>query len=139
MVWKPDFTSLRAEQVANLSPVNCLTKLINLVRHRQSVKSILHICGSASSLALVNHLLEFLLGDCTITLALTGSIEEKDLSEKTRTSVNIVAFAGILEASGKPDSPFGSTDVTIVDLADLGASVFSVSLTTLMTLVGDGG
>ncbi|KAL7625333.1 hypothetical protein AAE478_004549 [Parahypoxylon ruwenzoriense] len=121
--WKPDIKSLRRDDFMKLwpaisSPTERLAKYVELISHRQAVRTAFIIAhASAPIQTLIDVILDTLADSVTVTLGLTAGNQEQeqkaDLSERAQTRVSVTSLGDKPESW--LDQGSGPYDLVLVD------------------------
>lgn len=119
--WKPDIETLRNEDMGLLWPgvssdVEKLSKLVDLIAHRQKISSIMIVVpvSTPTTEALVDAILEAIPVDAAVTLGITtGSQEDVVLSDSVRLRIQIATLG--IDAGNWAKASNGPHDLVVVD------------------------
>ncbi|KAI3326287.1 ketoacyl-synt-domain-containing protein [Xylariaceae sp. AK1471] len=128
--WKPDIETISPDSVLR---TDCLTDLVELVCHKQPIKSTL-ICGSPSS-SVVRSTLEILPKSCSVTVGFSGEQQispiDETLQDRITIKVSPEEWSTSLESS--------HFDLLIADYSDLENSNATLEVDALIPLLNTGG
>ncbi|KAI1425016.1 hypothetical protein F5Y12DRAFT_749302 [Xylaria sp. FL1777] len=130
LTWKPDIEALSSKTALEL---NSLTDLVELVCHKQAVKSVV-ICGSPAP-SVTESLLAILPKSCFITIGLDGEQQAPQINQHLQERVTIKTSPEGW-STGVKGSQF---DLLIAIYSGLGESGAIVELDSLTPLISNGG
>lgn len=130
MTWKPDIEALSSE---GESKFDSLTDLVELVCHKQPVKSVL-ICGNPSP-GVLESALDILPHNCSITIGFAAEQQVPHIGEHLRDRVTVKASSEEW-STGAEELQF---DLLIADYFGFDASDAPIDMDGLTPLIGNGG